>query len=88
MLPNTLSIVDKSLLTGLTGVSRMVWRRRIQCVLYSRAARTARELGDPAMGYMLKSLWLWPFPGTDAHRWKSLVSYLRPARVVGRPTLP
>jgi glycosyltransferase involved in cell wall biosynthesis len=62
MLPNTLSIVDKSLLCGLSGLNRAWWRRRIVATLYYRAAISAREWGDPATEFLWQSICTWPFP--------------------------
>jgi len=73
MLPNTLSIVDKSLLLGLKGLSKAVWRRRIKSVLYYRAAISARDLGDPAVSLLLSSLMQWPLPD---QRWKTMIAEL------------
>jgi glycosyltransferase involved in cell wall biosynthesis len=81
MLPNTLSIVESSLLAGLWGTSRILWRRRIKSVLYYRAAISARELGDPAGYFLLASLMLWPFPDLAPDRFKTaLVQLLSIAR--------
>jgi glycosyltransferase involved in cell wall biosynthesis len=62
MLPDTLSIVDRSLLAGLSGPTRALWRRRILSELYYHAAISARQLGDPAMEYLARSLGQWPIP--------------------------
>jgi glycosyltransferase involved in cell wall biosynthesis len=76
MLPNTLSIVDKSLLLGLQGVSKAVWRRRIKSVLYYRAAISARDLGDSALGLLLSSLIQWPLPDLEPQRLKTVIAEL------------
>jgi glycosyltransferase involved in cell wall biosynthesis len=77
MLPNTLSIVDKSLLSGLSGLSKALWRRRIKSVLYYRAAISARELGDPEVWkYLGASFAQWPLPDA-APRFKTLLAQLR-----------
>ena len=79
MLPNTLSIVDKSLLSGLSGMSKALWRRRIKSVLYYRAAINARELGDPAAWkFLWASFAQWPLPDA-APRFKTLLAQLRKA---------
>jgi glycosyltransferase involved in cell wall biosynthesis len=77
MLPNTLSIVDKSLLSGLSGMSKALWRRRIKSMLYYRAAISARELGDPAGTFLLASLVQWPFPDLAPQRFKTVLAHLR-----------
>jgi glycosyltransferase involved in cell wall biosynthesis len=65
MLANTLAITDCTLLTGLTGADRFMWRRRIRAVLYYRAAISARDHNGPAIAYLLKSLAEWPLPSPD-----------------------
>ncbi len=77
MLPNTLSIVDKSLLAGLSGISREIWRRRIKSLLYYRAAIGARESGDPAGKFLLASLAQWPLPDIAPQRFKTVFVQLR-----------
>jgi glycosyltransferase involved in cell wall biosynthesis len=62
MLANSLSILDGTLLSGLTGVDRLVWRQRIQGRMYQRAAISARQLGEPAVALLLRSIALWPTP--------------------------
>jgi glycosyltransferase involved in cell wall biosynthesis len=76
MLPNTLSIIDKSLLTGLSGVSKALWRRRIKSVLYYRAAISASESGDPAGEFLLESLVQWPLPDLAPKRFKTVFAQL------------
>jgi glycosyltransferase involved in cell wall biosynthesis len=73
MLKNTLAITEGSLLTGLSGFRRAIWRRRIKSTLYHRVAVSAREWGDPALGYALESVWQWPFPGGPKRRVKALL---------------
>jgi glycosyltransferase involved in cell wall biosynthesis len=60
MLTNSLAIVEPTLLAGLEGVDRWIWRRRIQSKLYHHAAISARRLGDPALGLLMSSLLRWP----------------------------
>jgi hypothetical protein len=62
MLANTLAIVEPTLLQGLGGVERVVWRNRIESALYHRAAISARQLGRPATALLLRSLTRWPSP--------------------------
>jgi glycosyltransferase involved in cell wall biosynthesis len=76
MLPNTLSIVEEPLLSGLSGGKRAVWRRRIKSVLYYRAAISARENGDSAAKYLLQSFLQWPFPDFAPERFKTLAAML------------
>jgi glycosyltransferase involved in cell wall biosynthesis len=86
MLKNTLSIVDGSLLMGLSGIRRAIWRRRIRSIIYSRVAVSAREWRAPALVYALHSLWQWPFPGGPNRRFKKLLAELRDSamRLLGR----
>ena len=86
MLPNTLSIVEHPLLSGLSGAKRAWWRRRIKSVLYYRAAISARENGDSAAKYLLQSFAQWPFPDFAPERFKAFAIQLlrrrQPARSV------
>jgi glycosyltransferase involved in cell wall biosynthesis len=86
MLADSLAIVDRGLLTGLTGARRMVWRRRIRGVVYYRAALFARDEREPAAGYLLHSFLEWPFPG-EAPRWRTAAAWLiRRAKSAGTHT--
>jgi len=62
MLANTLAIVEPTLLAGLTGLDRTLWRRRIEATLYHRAALSARQLGEPAAALLWSSIVRWPAP--------------------------
>jgi hypothetical protein len=62
MLKNSLGILDGTLLSGLSGVDRLVWRYRIQGRMYQRAAISARQLGEPAVALLVRSIALWPAP--------------------------
>ncbi|MGD0870446.1 MAG: glycosyltransferase family A protein [Bryobacteraceae bacterium] len=73
MLENTLAITEGSLLAGLSGFRRAIWRRRIKSMLYYRVAISAREIGDPALWYALESLCQWPLPGGPKRRVKMLL---------------
>ena len=85
MLANTLAIVEPTLLSGLTGLDRALWRRRIEATLYHRAATSARFFGEPAAALLLQSLVRWPLPDV---RLKTLLLELRriagPGRVQAR----
>ncbi|HXB75630.1 MAG TPA: glycosyltransferase family A protein [Candidatus Acidoferrales bacterium] len=80
MLPKTLTIVDKTLVSDLSGIKRALWRRRIKGVLYYRAAISAREYGEPAMTYLMRSLSEWPVPD---RRIRTLVLEVRAAVTSG-----
>jgi hypothetical protein len=77
MLKNTLAISEGSLLTGLSGIERAIWRRRIRSTIYHRVALSAREWGDPALKFSLQSFLLWPFPGGPKQRVRTLLAELR-----------
>jgi hypothetical protein len=86
MLKNTLAISEGSLLAGLSGIDRAIWRRRIKSTIYHRVALSAREWGDPALAYSLESFRQWPLPGGPKRRFKTLLVELRDiaARKLGR----
>ncbi len=72
MLPNTLSIVEEPLLSGLSPAGRAFWRRRIKSAMYYHAAVSARDFGDPAARYLWQSFLEWPFPDFVPQRFKTL----------------
>lgn len=84
MLPATLSIVD-SLLSGLRGPSRMIWRRKILAAIYYRSSVSFRHWYGSGLHYLLLSLLHWPVPDI---RMKTLaveiVDLLREPRSLGR----
>jgi hypothetical protein len=58
-----LRLVDGSLLDGLTGWSRRVWRRKILARIYRDAAVALRGQDAPDyLKHMRMSLFAWPFP--------------------------
>ena len=77
MLSYSLSIIDKTLLLGQSGMSRYLWRRRVKSALYYRAAISARESRDPAGKFLLQSFAHWPLPGLTPERFKTLLAQLR-----------
>jgi glycosyltransferase involved in cell wall biosynthesis len=80
MLENTQRIMDRSLLLGLRGVKRRVWRRRIwAAALYSAALAARHAPGAAARRFLLQSLMHWPSPAFQPGRWAALGSeVLRP----------
>jgi len=84
MLDQTLSIVDSTLLSGLTGLSRTLWRRRILGSLFYKGAVGARAMGEPASAYVLNSLRWWPLPGGRFHRLRTLAAEWHSPGKVGR----
>lgn len=61
MLKAELEVVE-SVLIGLRGLSRAVWRRRIVSRIYHRAAIAARRSGASGRRYIFRSLLYWPSP--------------------------
>ena len=62
-------IIDTTLLAGLHGLDRWVWRQRIRAVQLGCAGLIARENGlDSELDYMLQSLCAWPSPFWQPHR--------------------
>ena len=76
MLADSLTILDRGLLTGLKGPARLFWRQRIKGLVYYRVAISARDEGDPAAVYLLRSFREWPFPGLPNKRWKTAAAWL------------
>ena len=66
------SILDRTLLDGLTGVERSLWRRRIVSFQAFKACLTARGAGDRTRerSYMWRSLRAWPSPLWAPQRFK------------------
>jgi len=79
MLKNTLSIMDRSLLSGLTGMQRALWRRRIKSAIYHQVAVSARDWGEPSLEFSMESLKQWPLPGGAKRRVKTLLVGVRDA---------
>jgi glycosyltransferase involved in cell wall biosynthesis len=78
----TEEIAEKTLLNGLRGLSREVWRRRITSAQLFRVSVTARPAGpSESRQYLYRSLLRWPSPLFMPVRWKSLA--LEGARALG-----
>jgi glycosyltransferase involved in cell wall biosynthesis len=70
MLSNTEQILDSSLLLGLNGVSRAMWRRRIRASQLFSAAILARDAGSPdSLAFVRRSLREWPAPAFQPERY-------------------
>jgi glycosyltransferase involved in cell wall biosynthesis len=54
MLADSLEIVDRGLLEGLTSTRRRLWRRRIRSMVYYRIAIAAREEGAASAGLLVR----------------------------------
>ncbi len=80
MFQDFLRLLEETLLGGLTGLRRWVWRRRIVSYQAFRASMTARGAGDQAMErrYMRLSWRTWPSPFWIRERGKAaVVTYWR-----------
>ncbi len=80
MFHDFLRLLDSTLLSGLSGLRRWIWRRRIVSYQAFRASMTARGAGDRATErrYMGLSLRTWPSPfWIDDRGRAALVTYLR-----------
>jgi len=68
-------ILEGTLLAGLKGPARWMWRRRIRAALFFRAAMNARIL-DRAYErrLLIRSLMQWPSPIFFFRRWKALIA--------------
>jgi len=75
MLENTERILEKTLVRGLTGWDRILWRRRIRGMELYRAYKTVLAAGKPgAKRYLLRSLIQWPSPGLNPQRFWQVFS--------------
>jgi glycosyltransferase involved in cell wall biosynthesis len=71
-------IIDETLLADLQGLSRWVWRRRINAVQLCSAALIARDNGmDDDLYYMYRSLSAWPSPFWEPQRFAMFAVSLR-----------
>jgi glycosyltransferase involved in cell wall biosynthesis len=79
MLERELSIADTTLLDGLSGYRRMLWRNRVRAAIYARAAVGAREAGAAGWPYLMKSFGYWPLreTRTGKSRLRTLAADLR-----------
>ncbi len=75
-------ILEGTLLTGLAGLARWSWRRRIRGADLYRAGLIARDAGSPEeRSLLVESLVQWPSPAFMPARWAALVqNLLGPAR--------
>lgn len=64
MLQREFAIVDSTLLEGLSGWRRVLWRHRVIAAIYARAAIGAREAGAAGWPHLMKSFGHWPVPET------------------------
>jgi len=74
MFLETRKMLDRRLLTGLRGLSRWAWRRRIlsfQASIAGHNARNRREHGKE-LRYLIYSALLWPSPWWRPVRYKAL----------------
>ena len=83
MFNDFMKMLDDVLLQDLSGLQRMIWRRRIVSFQAFMALRTARGAGNKAeeMRYMKKSLLTWPSPFWAPSRFKTFaITLLRSGR--------
>ena len=71
MLQNNRSIVASTLLLGLSGTKRVLWRRPIQSVLFYRATVERDKQADPVSGSLLRSLLERPMPTFQSIRFET-----------------
>lgn len=69
MMQAEMSIVA-TLLKGLTGLSRVVWKQRILSRIYYRATISAREARISCWPWLLRSFMYWPSPAFEPVRFK------------------
>jgi glycosyltransferase involved in cell wall biosynthesis len=75
MLRNTQRIMDRSLLLGLRGVRRLLWRRRVwAAALYSAALAARSGTEESAKQFLWQSLVQWPSPTFLPGRWAAFGS--------------
>ncbi len=76
MLDGELAILD-SLLVGLSGANRALWKQRITSLMYYRAAVAAREASHSSLPYLTRSLACWPSPLLAPIRYATVAVLLR-----------
>jgi glycosyltransferase involved in cell wall biosynthesis len=76
MLEAELSILE-TLLSGLNGLSRILWKQRILSLMYYRAAISAREARISAWPWLRRSLLYWPLPNFQPRRFITAALELR-----------
>jgi len=79
MFLETRKMLDRRLLSGLSGPSRWLWRHRILSFHAYTAGLNARTREQRAkeLRYMLYSIFLWPSPGWHPIRFKALAMTLK-----------
>jgi glycosyltransferase involved in cell wall biosynthesis len=76
MLRTELSIAE-TMLVGLDGFPRYVWKMRVLSAIYYRAAIGKRTSAKCGMKYVLRSLLYWPAPSFRPQRYWTLILELR-----------
>ena len=77
MLTNTEQILETSLLLGLAGIPRAIWRRKIRASQLFSAAILARDAGSrDTISFVGQSLRQWPLPGFQPKRFWFLARHL------------
>lgn len=64
MFDDFMKMLEDTLLAGMTGMRRAIWRRRIMSYQAFKACLTARAAGDKVSerSYMMRSIAEWPSP--------------------------
>lgn len=81
MFADFMKMLDDTLLAGMTGLEREIWRRRITSYQAFKACLTARAAGDKAKerSYMMRSVAAWPSPFWAPERFRYFaVTALKP----------
>jgi hypothetical protein len=70
--------LDSTLVSDLSGLDAFCWRQRIRSGIYFRAAMNARTAGDSReLGFVLRSVLVWPSPFFFPMRFRMLAVTLR-----------
>ncbi len=78
MLQALKQIMDTTLLAGLSGAQRWAWRHRISAVQLCSAGLIARDNHLPGeLGYMFRSVYMWPSPLWEPRRFAALAVSMR-----------
>ncbi len=74
MATGSLHMLDTAVLSDLSGLPKILWKRRLEAKIYYNLAIALREQGDGRFwAYALQSLLLWPFPGRVVSPYRYLV---------------
>ncbi len=89
MLSTSEQILESTLLVGLSGYNRALWRRRIRSAQLASAAITAKEVrSGQERSLLLRSIFQWPSPFLAPRRYAALARVLMGPMVYGFLTRP